>query len=422
MSMVAWMIYSVGVGVPLAAAAWLLERALLALGRPVRWVWVAALGAAMGVPAWAVGSGVRTSFPIPSVREAAGSVMNDPGQAILSSVFASALGGFAALRDWAGGSAGSAISRIVEGLPFLSGIPDRVALFLWMSGSLSLLLVAILGSLRLSRTSRSWPRTRIEEEDVRISPTLGPAVVGFAHPEIVLPLWLLESTQDRLKLILLHEREHIRGRDTLLLALGVAGSAAIFWNPIGWWVLGRLRGAVELDCDRRVLRTGVSRREYGRLLLDVGAGSRSVPLPIAALAEPTSLLERRLNRMKTSMVRGRLLPSMGAAILALLLVVVACETPTPTLVEERPLAEPEAAGEAPRIVLREDAGSGAAIDGAPSPLVFIDGEVAGPGALAALARGDVVEVRIVKGAEALELYGEDGRAGVIRIKTKDRNE
>src|SRR6185295_7923924 len=116
----------------------------------------------------------------------------------------------------------------------------------------------------------------------------GPAVVGALRPQIVLPMWSLHLDFEGRDLGLRHEMEHLRARDTLLLSAAYLATCAMPWNPWMWWQLERLRLAVELDCDRRVLRSGASRKRYGALLLLVGERGGQAPLASAALSEPIS--------------------------------------------------------------------------------------------------------------------------------------
>ncbi|MFP4622689.1 MAG: M56 family metallopeptidase, partial [Gemmatimonadota bacterium] len=45
---------------------------------------------------------------------------------------------------------------------------------------------------------------------VRVAPAAGPAVMGLRCPEIVVPAWLLEASPEEQRLVVLHEREHLR--------------------------------------------------------------------------------------------------------------------------------------------------------------------------------------------------------------------
>jgi hypothetical protein len=139
-------------------------------------------------------------------------------------------------------------------------------------------------------------------------------------------LSLERSAQD---LMLRHEMEHIRAGDPRTLA--VAGTALVLfpWNAALWWLVRRLRTAMELDCDARVIRAVGGPRAYGMVLLAVGE-RYTVPLPLAAsLVEPRSLLERRIRAMTTPRPRRPLLVSLPFAAIAVLAVTAASGAPRP---------------------------------------------------------------------------------------------
>jgi mono/diheme cytochrome c family protein len=170
---------------------------------------------------------------------------------------------------------------------------------------------------------------------VRVSPDIGPATVGLLTPRIVIPRWATALPRQELELVLHHEAEHVRSRDTLLLALGLAAVVACPWNPLVWWQVRRLKAAVEVDCDRRVLRNGVAPARYGDLLVRLGIAGRLGSLLVPTIAGSTSLLERRLTAM-TNMRRRISVPrAVGAIALALLLVGVACTADPPVATDRR---------------------------------------------------------------------------------------
>jgi TonB family protein len=171
---------------------------------------------------------------------------------------------------------------------------------------------------------------------VFVSPDLGPALFGFFSGSIVVPRWFRDLPSETRRLALLHEWEHLRAGDTRLLVLGVVTAALAPWNPALWWMLRRLRAAVELDCDSRVLVRGVNPRAYGGALLDVS--ERTAPLDFArpALAEPKSLLSRRITAMLPNHTKTRWPWAAVYGLTATTLLALACETPPP----DRAAADP----------------------------------------------------------------------------------
>jgi multidrug efflux pump subunit AcrA (membrane-fusion protein) len=84
-------------------------------------------------------------------------------------------------------------------------------------------------------------------------------------------------------------------RDPLLWMFGLLVFAFAPWSlPVAWQVR-RLRFAIEVDCDARVLRSGVGLVEYGHTLLAVSQRQTSAPLAALSMAARRSVLERRLS-------------------------------------------------------------------------------------------------------------------------------
>ena len=206
----------------------------------------------------------------------------------------------------------------------------RVMLVAWLGVSTTLLLLFVLVNWRFARARLRWPSQSLHGTAVRVAPRLGPAVLGFLRAEIVVPQSLLMRSDEEQRLILAHEREHVRTRDHLLLG-GAWLCAIVFpWHPAVWYLTNRVRLAIELDCDARVLRGGASPRSYGALLIDMAARQSAVHIGALALADGPSHLERRILAMQWT--RGRLSRGRGLVLGAIggSLVIAACETRLPT--------------------------------------------------------------------------------------------
>jgi beta-lactamase regulating signal transducer with metallopeptidase domain len=309
---------------------------LARIGLPTRWVWSGSMALCVVLP-------VAAALAGPSGPDDVGSISGPSGEVItmVPSAGAPAAG--------PGGAVDALIAAVARWRAELDRIVAAVATALvsarpnisrWVGvawGSASLLLAAfLLGSaLTLSRRARGWPRQAHLGREVRLAPQLGPATLGLVHPMIVLPAWAASLPAHRLELILTHEEEHARARDPLLLAVGLACVVAFPWNPVLWWQHRRLRDAVEVDCDRRVVRHGAAPPTYGDLLLWMGSRRHLTWLPATTMTGSKSLLERRLIAMRTTRLRAALPRTIGATVLAGGLVVVACTT------------EPPVAGETP---------------------------------------------------------------------------
>jgi hypothetical protein len=185
----------------------------------------------------------------------------------------------------------------------------------------------------MRRVRRAWPAAELHGRRVRIAPSVGPAVVGVVNPEIVVPQWLLRRTDEEQSVVVAHESEHLCGRDHLLLGGATLAVALVPWHPAVWWMLSRLRLAIELDCDARVLRRGVPARRYGAVLIDLAGQCSGFQVGATALADEASHLERRLLAMKPTRSNHVHLRAAVLFVCAGVSLLAACEAKVPTAAE-----------------------------------------------------------------------------------------
>jgi hypothetical protein len=154
--------------------------------------------------------------------------------------------------------------------------------------------------------------------------------MGLVRPEIILPRWVLDRTREEQRLILAHEAAHLQARDPILLGIACALVALMPWNPALWIILSRVRLAIEVDCDTRVLRGGVSARSYGSLLVDVAEHAMPLRLAATALTDHSSHLRQRILAMQPRRISHPLLRAMSVAVLGIVALLAACEAKMPT--------------------------------------------------------------------------------------------
>lgn len=265
--MLTWMLSAIVFGAFVAVAAWCGEWVLRRRALPTRWVWLIALAL---VAVWPI---VGRERPVLLAVTEADSV--------------------AATRR-----AMMAPERLVRPVDRLRHA-SSVALALWAAVSL-LLLVRLALAARAVRAlrARAVPAD-VDGMTVLVDETDGPALVGWLAPRIVVPRVTLALAPAFRAMVLRHEWEHLRARDPIVAAIAPIATALLPWNPILWLAARRLGLALEVDCDTRVLASGVDPRRYGQLLLLASS------FPGAAAADPLlvafpSHLERRLDAMSTS--------------------------------------------------------------------------------------------------------------------------
>ena len=301
--MTEWLLYSIAWSAVLSCAALLMERAVHLYRLPTRWIWSTALALSAGIPFALRLLPTRTNAPASSISfgpmvMGAGPVDSD---------------GF------------SVAERVRE----LVSVLDPVLPLLWLCASTLLLIHVFLSLLELHRRKRGWQRASLLGQPVLISSDVGPAVMGTFQPIIVLPEWVLGWSGSMQCLIMRHEREHLRAGDQWLRSGALAAVVLMPLNLPLWWQTHRLRLAVEVDCDARVLRGGADVRMYGSLLLEVGCRASVRGFAMAGLSERTSFLERRLHLMSATIPRRRAAQAAGFVGLAAIATVAACELPEP---------------------------------------------------------------------------------------------
>ncbi|HEX5439169.1 MAG TPA: M56 family metallopeptidase [Gemmatimonadaceae bacterium] len=298
-----WMAFAIMLGAIFGLAALAAQRAAAAVRAPTRFIWLAALLAAAIWPVVALLGGAHEN-------PASGA-------------------GVLILPLTVGVERASALVAASS----TQGIASRVGIVLMAGwGTLTLLLLArLLRAARMLGAQRSaWRPYLLDGVAVRLSSAVGPAVVGLRAMDIVLPEWMLTLDRPLRAMVLRHEEEHRLARDPYLLAVSALLVALVPWNPVVWRCARRLRLAIELDCDARVLRAHPRPERYGLLLLAIAQRHSATVSELApAHSEPAFNLERRIIAMRpvtTRFIRARLVVCGAVAVAA---VAVACSVPAP---------------------------------------------------------------------------------------------
>ena len=284
----AWMLWSMGVGLLLLVAGLAAEK--LFEGRR-RWVWSAACAGTVLLTAARVfasgGAGSENTFGDLVVAET------------LTTTGTGAAGGPDAVAGVAGGTNLLAVFPVTIPQDSVLHSLDPVLLLAWLTLSAGLVLWALIGVGRLLQRRRSWERGMLLGQPVLWSRDTGPAIVGLFRPSVVLPSWVSDIEPSRQRLILAHEEEHRRAGDGIVRFAIACLLIAFPWNPFLWLHYRRLCVAMELDCDRRVMKSFPHRRWlYGDLLVRFGGrGALHLGLGLTTFAERRSFLERRIGKL-----------------------------------------------------------------------------------------------------------------------------
>jgi beta-lactamase regulating signal transducer with metallopeptidase domain len=119
-----------------------------------------------------------------------------------------------------------------------------------------------------------------------------PLTIGSA---ILLPADYITWDREKLRVVLAHERSHVRQGDFYLQLLASLYAAVVWFSPLGWWLKHELAELAEAISDRAAMEEAASRTSYAQMLLEFAAAPRRVSIGVA-MARPGSL-SRRIERL-----------------------------------------------------------------------------------------------------------------------------
>lgn len=313
--MLAWMSYVLVVSAFLSAAAFAAERAARIRGAQHRWIWVTAILASLFIPA-AIAS---VSVELPAVARGGGAERPTPLRGMTSH--------YLSPTTWVGAVA-----------PTLNDSPDADRLLKrgWAAMSLASLSLLLVSAAHLHFRKRRWSSAVIAGRNVFVADDVGPAVVGLLRPSIVAPRWLLARSGELQRMVLAHEQAHLEAHDQQVLAIALCLIVLMPWNLPLWWQVRRLRYAIEVDCDARVLGKGHALADYGEALIEVGQRRSGFVGAVAGMSESSSFLERRIAIMTSNRLNSWRLVSAGFACAAVACAAVAAQVSPPNAQSGKP--------------------------------------------------------------------------------------
>lgn len=176
----------------------------------------------------------------------------------------------------------------------------EAAAILYLSISGLLLLRLVYGLMRawvLWRSAQPVSAELIAAHGLRIRASAAvssPVTIGFS---VVLPADYMDWDGEKLRIVLAHERSHIRQGDFYLQALAGLYAAIVWFSPLGWWLKRQLTDLAEALSDRSGLEQAASRASYAQILLEFAAAPHLTMIGVA-MARPSNLshrIERLLN-------------------------------------------------------------------------------------------------------------------------------
>jgi TonB family protein len=215
----------------------------------------------------------------------------------------------------------------------------RWLLLLWATGSAVSFLKMLLSYLALWRTRRS--ATPLDDSGLadNLGHCLGiahpvpvfetasggmPMTFGFLRPAVFLPADCQAWSEERRRVVLLHELAHVRRGDAATHLLARTALSLNWWNPLAWYAWREFLKERERAADDLVLRAGARASDYASHLLEVARAFHTGSLRSAAavaMARPSQLEGRLLaildSRVNRTPIRGAATPALIAILAAL---------------------------------------------------------------------------------------------------------
>ena len=164
---------------------------------------------------------------------------------------------------------------------------QSIILLVWLTGALLVLARFVVGIVIVRRLVaraselKNPPWTELSSELskrlglkrtvrlVRSEERLMPVACGGLSAVVLLPDEAEGWSDERRRVVLLHELIHVKRRDLLTQTIAQLVCAVYWFNPLVWWAVRKLRTEQEWACDESVVQTGIEASDYAEHLLEI---------------------------------------------------------------------------------------------------------------------------------------------------------
>ena len=197
-----------------------------------------------------------------------------------------------------------------------------------------------------------------------------PVTIGSG---VLLPYECLEWDAEKLRMVLAHERAHVRQGDFYLQLLAGIYSAVFWFSPLGWWLKNKLSDLGEVISDHAGLDEAASCASYAQVLLEFAAMPRPNQMSLnrigVAMANSRNLSQRIERLLNESSFRQAFADGRKRMFVAVLLVPVALFAGTALIrVEAAGQAAPPAPPQVPTPAVAPSPAAAPAVAAAPEPM------------------------------------------------------
>jgi len=190
--------------------------------------------------------------------------------------------------------------------------------------------------LRTSRPTGTWTEAiEIRECDRAASPL----TLGIFRPAIVLPQDWRDWPQTTLRVVLAHERSHVRRRDPALQLVSTLHRSVLWHSPASWLLHRSIVRIAEEVSDEDAVAESQDRALYARMLLAfMQRGSAWEGVPMARYGSPEKRIERILSGAASGRIARWKVAALAVAALPLAYVTAAAQPQRPVVARPATIA------------------------------------------------------------------------------------
>jgi TonB family protein len=214
------------------------------------------------------------------------------------------------------------------------------ALLVWAAGIAVAMLQMLVACIALWRTRRVANTSQYaalagglardlgikEEVHILEIPSGMPMTFGVLRPTVLVPSCAAEWSEDRRRIVLLHELAHVRRGDAATHLMARTALALNWWNPLAWSAWRAFLHERERAADDLVLSSGAPAADYAAHLLEIARSMQVQPATLAAgipMARASqlegrllSILNPRARRTQPARAMGLIAAALAIALMA----------------------------------------------------------------------------------------------------------
>ena len=161
---------------------------------------------------------------------------------------------------------------------------------------------------------------------VRLVKGTYPMIFGCFKPTICIPT---EAPIEEVEMMLYHELLHLKYRDNKVTYLQILALSVHWFNPLVWWAMKLMKADMEIACDERVIRLGISKKQYAKALLNAVLAPRKELCLVQSMGENQKHMKERIMQITLFKKHKISLSIIGGALLVAIILLCLTNATTP---------------------------------------------------------------------------------------------